>query len=81
MEIDAPHCVVSSVQEQDDALLVRMYETDGAQDSVVIRAPFAPSRAELTLLDGTVVGDAAVTGRSVALDVQPSTIVQVRLVR
>ena len=81
MEIDSAHCVVSSVQAQDDALLVRMYETDGAQDSVVIRAPFAPSRAELTLLDGTVVGEAAVTGRSVALDVQPSTIVQVRLVR
>lgn len=81
MEIDTAHCVVSSVQAQDDALLVRLYETDGAEDNVVIHAPFAPKRAELTKLDGTVVGEANVTGQDAAFCVQPNTLVQIRLVR
>ena len=81
MEIDTEHCVVSSIQALEDALLVRLYETDGAEDSVVIHAPFAPKRAERTKLDGTVVSEVTVKGQDTAFCVPPYTIVQIRLVR
>ena len=81
MEIDTEHCVVSSIQALEDALLVRLYETDGAEDSVVIHAPFAPKRAERTKLDGTVVSEVTVKGQDAAFCVPPYTIVQIRLVR
>ena len=81
MHIDTAHCVVTCVQAQEDALIVRLYEAEGRADTVAIRAPFAPSKALLTQLDGTVVGEAAVEGGVARFDVAPYTLAQVRLVK
>lgn len=81
MTIDAPHCVVSCVQAQQDALLIRLYEAEGAGDAVSVKAPFAPKQALLTRLDGTVVGEAALEGDVATFSVAPYTLAQVKLVR
>ena len=81
MNIEAGSCVVSSVSAEEGALIVRVYEAEGKADTVCIKAPFVPAKALLTLLDGTVVGEAAIEGECVKFDVAPYTIAQVKLVK
>lgn len=81
MNIDAPHSVVTCVQAQEDALIVRLYDAEGAGDRVSVKAPFTPAKALLTKLDGTVVGEAALAGDVATFDVAPYAIAQVKLVK
>lgn len=81
MNVESGSCVVSSVSAEEDALIVRVYEAEGKADTVCVKAPYAPAKAQLTLLDGTVVGEAEVCGECVKFNVAPYNIAQVKIIK
>ena len=79
---EAAHSVLTSMQiADDDALMIRLYENAGAPEEIVIRAPFAPSKAVLTDLNEKVLAAAAVDGDSVRFEIGAHRIAQVKIYR
>lgn len=80
MEIDAEHTVVSSIQVgEDDSLVLRLYETDGEEDIVIITPPFEIGKAEVVNLNGEKLGTAVCGTHSATIAMLPNTIRQIRI--
>jgi alpha-mannosidase len=80
--VDVPHVVVEVVKradDDDDALVVRMYEAWGRRGPVTLRAPWAIRRATITDLLERQLGEAPAQGDAVAITVTPFEIVTLKL--
>jgi len=82
LEFKAGTSVLSSVGlTGDGALLVRVYETCGSDDSAELALPFAPRSARLVDLDENVLGEAAIDGSRVTFPIGRHCIAAVKIVR
>ena len=80
MSVDAVHSVVSSVQiSEDDALMLRLFENSGEEESITIRAPFAPSKAVRTNLNEEVLSELTVESDLVHFTIGAHEIAQVKI--
>jgi alpha-mannosidase len=82
LRVNADHVIVEAVKkaEDDDALIVRLYEAHGAAARVTVQAGFAVRSAAVVNLMEEDAQPLAVVDDSIALDVKPFEIVTLRLV-
>ena len=80
MGFEAAHTWLSAVQlSKDNALIVRVFENGGKDDTVTITLPETVSRAVLTDLDENELSEAKVDGGKVTFNVPAHTIAQVKI--
>lgn len=82
MNMESDHACITSIRitEKGD-LAIRLYEAEGKDDAVRIRAPFDIREAVLTDMDGRVLEKAAVQGKEAAFSLKAFTITQIVLKR
>jgi len=82
LSVDAPHVVIEAVKRSDDdndVLVVRLYEAWGRRGPVTLRAPWTIGRAARTDLLETEIAELATEGATVTFDVTPFQIVTLTL--
>jgi alpha-mannosidase len=81
LSVDADHVVIEAVKagDDDDALVVRMYEAWGRRGAVTIRAPWDIRRATVTDLLERDTAPVPTVGPRVTVDVVPFQIVTLKL--
>ena len=82
LTVDAAHSVITAVQNaKDNALTVRLYEAEGTDDTVTLQLPFTPSKAVLTDLNETILGEVAIENNTVTFPVKAYCLAQVKIYR
>lgn len=77
---EAEGCVLSSIQRtSDQALLARAFESRGQAETVKLRVPFTPARAQLVDLFERPVGEARVEGGCVSFEIEPWSLAAVKI--